>query len=152
MDDPGISWHVDTHQHRERTPDWYWGLGLLAVVGAGFSVFFGNVLFAIIITIGAASVATLVLRGPREHLVRIDPRGLSLDGTMYRWKGVRSFWVDERKLHLLVTTEGILHPQLVIPLVERSRANNVRSYLKRFAHEEEQEPHLGEHIAEIFGL
>ncbi len=151
-EDPGISWHVDTHEHRERSPDWYWGLALIALVGAGLSVFFGNLLFAIIILIGAGSLATLLLRGPREHKVSMDARGLSLDGTLYRWKSVESFWVEEHRAQLLVTTQGVIHPQLVIPLGDRSRAQNVRNYLKRHAREEEQEPHIGEHIAEIFGL
>ena len=153
MDDPGISWHVETHEHRERTPDWYWGLGLLSIAGAGLSIFFGNLLFGMIILIAAASLGTLMARGPREHLVRIDQRGLAMDGTLYRWDKIESFWVEERRRpQLLVTTEGILHPQLVIPLGDRSRAQNVRQYMKHHAREEEQEPHLGEHIAEMFGL
>ncbi len=151
-EDSGISWHVETHEHRDRSPDWYWGLGLMVLAGAGLSVFLGNILFAVILLLGAGSLATLLLRGPREHKVSIDGRGLSLDGTMYRWKSVESFWVDERKAQLLVTTEGIIHPQLIVPLGDRTRAQNVRNYLKRHAKEEEQEPHLGEHIAEIFGL
>lgn len=151
-EDQGIAWHVDTHEHKERSTDWYWGLGLIALVGAGLSVFFGNYLFAVIILMGAGSLGVLLLRGPREHRVAVEPRGIILDGTLYKWEKIESFWVDDQRAQLLVTTQGILHPQLVIPLGDRGRAHNVRAYAKRHAHEEEQDAHLGEHIAEMFGL
>lgn len=145
-----------THEHKERSTDWYWGLGLGSVAAAAISLFFGNFLFAAIILIAAGSIATLVARGPREHWVRIDSRGVSLDGTLYRYSSIHSFWVQpgsaEREPRLLVSTSGIFSPQLVIPLENAIRAQNVRAFLKRFAKEEEQEPHLGEHLAELFGL
>ena len=53
---PGISWNVITHVHKERTNDWYWALGLVSVVGAGISLWVGDLLFAIIILVGAASL------------------------------------------------------------------------------------------------
>jgi hypothetical protein len=152
-----ISWQVVTHDHKDRTPDWYWGLGLGALVAAGLSLFFGNVLFALILLIGAGSIAALVFRGPREHWVRIDSRGISMDGTVYRYSSIHSFWIehlhhDEREPRLLLSTSGIFSPQIVIPLGNTTRAQNVRTMLKRFVEEEEQEAHLGEHLAELFGL
>lgn len=151
-----ISWHVQTHEHRERSTDWYWGLGLGAVAAAGISLFFGNILFAIIIIMGLGSIAVLVARGPREHGVRIDSRGVSLDGTLYRFSSIQSFWIQpEDQMHearMLVTTSGIFSPQLVIPLGNMTRAQNVRALMRRHAQEQEQEAHLGEHLAEIFGL
>ncbi len=153
LEDLGISWHVDTHQHQERSNDWYWGLGLVAVAGAGLAVFFGNTLFAIIILLALGSLGFLVARGPREHEVRVTSRGLHLDGTLYRWNGIDSFWVSEsRDPHLLVTTRGILHPQLIIPIGDSNRARNVREYLRRVTKEEEQEPHVGHHLAQMLGL
>lgn len=153
-----ISWQVQTHEHRDRTNDWYWGLGVGALVCAGVSLFFGNVLFAMIIVIGVGSIGILIARGPREHWVRIDGRGVSLDGTLYRWASIQSFWVhpgygrSDRGPRLLLATTGIFAPQIVIPLDNATRAQNVRTFLNRFTTEEEQEPHLGENLAELFGL
>ncbi len=152
-EDQGIAWHVETHQEQERSTDWYWGLGLLTIAGAGLSIFFGNYLFAAILLLGAGSLGTMVARGPREHEVRVTPRGVTLDGTLYRWQNIDSFWVEEhREPHLLVSTKGVLHAQLVIPLLDQTRAQNVRTYARRFAQEEEQDAHLGHHIAQMFGL
>jgi len=158
-EDSGISWRVDTHEHQERSNDWYWGLGLVTIAGAGLAVFFGNALFAVIILLGLGSLGVLIARGPREHEVRVTSRGLHMDGTLYRWSGVDSFWVEDeralpagRQAHLLVTTQGILHPQLIIPIGDLNRARNLREYLRRIVKEEEQEPHLGHHVVQMFGL
>lgn len=151
-----IAWIVHTHEHQERSVDWFWALGLLAVAGAALSIFFGNVLLAAILLIGAGSIGTLAARGPRTHWVRVDSRGISLDGTLHPYSSLHTFWVepvtDGRVGSLLVTTRAPLHPQLVIPLVEASRGSAVRTYLKRYMEEEEQHAHLGEHVSKLLGL
>jgi hypothetical protein len=151
----GITWQVSTHEHKDRSADWYWTLGLLALGGAGLSVFFGNLLFAVILLLGGGCIGALAARGPREHAVRVDGKGLMLDGTIYPYRKLDSFWIEDSKANdpkLLVSTKGVLHPQLVIPLGNTTRGNAVRQYLKRFVKEEEQHMHVGEHLAELFGL
>lgn len=151
----GISWQVNTHEHKERSADWYWTLGLLVLAGAGLAVFFGNILFAVILLLAGGCIGYLSARGPREHAVAMSQKGVTLDGTLYPYKNIDSFWVDETLAggpKLLVSTKGVLHPQLVIPLLSAPRATAVRQYLRRFIQEEEQMPHVGEHLAEIFGL
>lgn len=153
-EDTGISWHVTTHEHKERSTDWYWAVGCIAIVGAIVSVFLGNLLLAVIIIIGLGSIVVLAARGPREHMVKIDSRGITLDGTLYRYASIRSFWVEERVEYprLLVSTSGIVSPQMVIHLVDARQGENVRRYLQKHIKEEEQEVHWGEHLAEIAGL
>lgn len=149
----GISWHVETHEHKDHSTDWYWALGLLALAGAALSIFFGNILLAVILLVGGGSIGLLVARGPREHIVHLTQKGLSLDGTLYSYKNIENFWVEEgENPRLLLTTAGMLHPQLVVPLLSSVRAASVRAYLRRFVEEEEQHPHLGERLAELFGL
>lgn len=152
-EDAGISWHVDSHEDNERSNDWYWGLALITLASIGLCIFIGNYLLAVILILGAASLGIVALRGPREHEVRITSRGLSLDGTLYKWASVESFWIEEgRDPHLLITTKGVLHPQLVIPLMDGNRARNAREYLRRLIKEEEQEAHLGHHVVRLLGL
>lgn len=149
-----ISWTVLTHEHKERSTDWYWTLGALVVVGIGLSVFFGNILLAIILAVGGSSIGFLAARGPREHMVRLDKRGVSLDGTLYPYSSIHSFWVDENaeSPRLFLSTSGFLSPSITVPLDNVSHAQDVRAFLKKFGEEEEQRPHLGEHLAELFGL
>lgn len=149
-----MSWSVTTHEHRERSTDWYWTLGVVALAGVGASIFFGNFLFAVIIALGAFSIGFLAVRGPREHLVRIDDRGISIDGTRYPFSAVHSYWVehDVEDPRLFMTMRGILSPHFSLVLDNQAQGDLVRDHLKQHVNEEEQGPHAGEHLAQIFGL
>lgn len=149
-----ISWEVLTHVHRERTNDWYWALGLSAVVAAALSIWLGNLLFGVLILLCAGSIGALAMRGPREHNVTIDPRGLSVDGTLYPYRALKSFWVvdDPEYLRLYITTRGIITPHMMFPLESQEHAQVVHAYLVDRLEEVEQEPHIGEHIAAMLGL
>ena len=153
-----ISWLVRSHEGYLRSNDWYWGLGLISLLGAGLAGFFGNFLLALIILIGGGSIGFLSAREPREHSVRVDGRGVSVDGTMYRFDSLRSFWVSEpedasagRQPHLFLTTNGVITPHLSLPL-EGVSPGLLRARLARALPEVEQGPHLGEHLAELLGL
>lgn len=154
-----IVWHVLTHEHKEHSTDWYWALGLLTVAGAGASIFFGNLLLAVILSLGGISIAVLKIRGPREHQVKLDARGVTLDGTLYQWKAVQSFWIhtnppgSEPRLYL--NTHSLLMPRIVVPLDSAAHGEQIRALCLQYAEEapeEEQHPLFLEHIAEIFGL
>ncbi len=149
-----IAWNVLTHVHRERTNDWYWALGLIAVVAAGLSIWLGNLLFGILILLCAGSIGALAMRGPREHSVEIDSRGISIDGTLYPYRTLKSFWVDANPEYprLYLTTGGILNPQMALPLDDEYHAQVVHAYLVDRLSVDEQEPHLGEHVVYLLGL
>jgi len=158
-----ISWSVSTHTHQERSPDWYWAFGLLGVAGIGVSIFFANYLLALILLVGMGSIGILMARGPRDHTVRIDKRGVAIDGTLYPFRTIKSFWVDieeqsedyptyEPRARLFLTTSGILAPHITVPLDHADHARQVREYMRQIVKEEEQHPHFAEHVAEILGL
>jgi len=151
-----IVWHVLTHEHKVHSADWYWALGLATVIGAALCVYFGNILLALILILGAGSIITLKLRGPREHQVKVDARGVTLDGTLYPWKSVHSFWVNTDETRggpcMYLTTKSVLNPHITIPLDGQEHAAAVQAFCKQHTEEVEQWPHFGEHVAELLGL
>jgi hypothetical protein len=153
-----ISWHVLTHEHRERSADWYWTLGLGTLVGVALSIYFANYLLAVILVVGVGSICILAARGPREHQVKLDRRGITMDGTLYPYRTITSFWVEDHELlgerapRLFITTGGLVVPRHTIPLDDASHGATIRQYLLQYIPEEEQEPHFGEHLAELLGL
>lgn len=150
-----ISWVVK-RVHRERSNDWYWGLGAVAIAGVLVSIFLlnNNALLAIIIIIGTFSIGLLASREPREHAVKLDARGVVVDGTRYPHSSIHSFWVehDEHFPRLFMSMNGIIASHFSFELEDEAQGNRVREFLKRHVTEEEQGPHLGEHLAEMFGL
>ncbi len=147
-------WTVTTHEHRERSTDWYWALGVGALAVAVVSIFLGNLLFAVVVVLGAGSIGFLAARGPREHLVKIDERGVSIDGSRYAYESIMSFWVehDTPTPHLFLTLRGVVNPHFSLALDDEEQARAVREHLQNHVKEAEQGPHIGEHLAEIFGL
>ena len=152
--DQELSWKVASHTMRERSNDWFWGLGAAAIVGAVGSILFGNALLAIIIVLGAFTLGFLSLQPPREHTIVISTRGIAIDGTRYPYTSIRSFWVEHTESHarLFVSMNGVLAPHFSIYLADTIEADVVRRYLKRYIPEVEQGAQLGDQLAEIFGL
>lgn len=149
-----LSWHVASHRVRERTNDWYWGLGAITLLGALGSIFFGNTLLAVVIVLGGGSIGFLSSQAPREHTVHLGPRGITIDGTRYPYSAVHSFWVeqDEQNARLFVSMNGVVTPHFSLYLSDEVEADRVRAYLKKHVLEMEQGPQAGEHLADIFGL
>jgi hypothetical protein len=147
-------WSVTTHEHRERSTDWYWALAVGSIAAAVVSVFFGNILFAVVIVLGMGSIGYLAARGPREHMVKIDDRGVSIDGTRYLYATIHSFWVEHETStpRLFLTLGGIIAPHFSLTLDNEAQGAQVREHLQKHVREEEQGPHLGEHLSQIFGL
>ena len=42
-----ITWTVPEYSHKERDNDWFWTIGLIAIVGCGIAFWFHNYLFAL---------------------------------------------------------------------------------------------------------
>ncbi len=153
-EDKEFSWSTQTHEHREHSTDWYWTFIVGALALAGFAVFLGNILFAIIVVMGIGSILFLAARGPREHVIRIDERGVSVDGTRYPFNAIHSFWIERgvETPRLFITMNGVLSPHLSIPLSNKEEALKVQQLLSRVLTEEEQGPHFGENLARLIGL
>ena len=161
-----IAWSVSTHTHKERSTDWYWAFALITLAGIGVSIFFANYMLAVILFVGMGSMGLLAVRGPREHSVHIDKKGVTVDGTRYPYSTIQTFWVavdepnenippperEEPRARLFLTTSGIVSPHIHIPLDHAAHAQEVRTYLLQFVEEQEQRPHFAEHLAEILGL
>lgn len=153
-DEQEFSWTVHTHEHKERSTDWYWALGTIALVGAAASLFFGNILLGAIILIAALSLGVLAARGPREHAVAIHRRGISIDGTLYPFSAVHSFWIEREVPYprLFLSMTGVLSPHFTLALPEHVAPEEIHNFLQKHIEEEEQGPHIGEHLAELIGL
>lgn len=134
-----ITWKTLEFEKKEnRHPDWLWTVGLVAVLSATLSFFYGNIFFGILLIVAGAVVILYALRDPKELSVLIDENGIKINELAIPYKNVRGFWLDESgngdKLLLLVT--GSFVPQLSVPL-EGVSAESVRVVLSKFAKETE---------------
>lgn len=126
-----VTWTTLEFEPRDRHPDWNWYVGLVAIIIAILSFFYGNIFFGIFIIIAGVTVIIYAMRPPKHLTVRIIPEGISINDELIPYKTITQFWLDETdkqdKLLLLVT--GSFIPLLALPL-EGVKAETVRAALK----------------------
>ena len=134
-----IVWTAPTHAHFERSIDWYWALGILALCGSIASVLWGNVLFAAIIALAAVMLGTIAARGPRRCEVHINTKGILLDHEFYPYHSIHSFWIETHHIpspKLFLSTTGVIHPHIAVLIEEPADPEEIRAYLREFVTEE----------------
>ena len=152
---PLLSWQAPTHEFTERSPDWFWALGLLGVAGAITSILFGNILFALIIGLASVCMAILALRPPKMCEIDVSLVGIRVDHALYPMRSLRDFWVDEVSRpvpQLIIATSSLLNPVLVLPLEEHVPPHLVRTEMLKILPEREQYESALSHLADLFGL
>jgi hypothetical protein len=117
-----FEWSAEGYLFEEKSSDWYWALGIIAVAAAIASVLFGNVILALLILVASGTLALSTLKRPRMHLFRVTDEGVMIDENLYEYDSIHSFSVLEyidpnRPPALSLRTHKILAPHLLIPIV-----------------------------------
>ncbi|MFT5352237.1 MAG: hypothetical protein ACI9GH_000076, partial [Candidatus Paceibacteria bacterium] len=88
-----IEWQAHEHSHIERSSDWYWIVGIIAIGIAVLSIYFDNILLAVIIIL-ATSIAQVKARTEPQLLnFKITRKGILAGDTLYPYSALESFWV-----------------------------------------------------------
>jgi hypothetical protein len=151
-----ISWQAHEYFHQEKTADWYWALGIIAITAATLAIIFSNILFALVIVLFAFAAGMQAHRPARLIDFELTPRGIVIDKTLYPYNTLDSFWITEEHVQkvapkLLIKSKKLLMPFLHVP-IEEVQVDDVRSYLLQYIHEEEHEESILEKILERFGF
>lgn len=151
-----ISWMAYEHSHRQRSDDWFWGVGIVAVAIAVLAVYFGNVLFGIFILLAAFTSIMVAHREPEVIPFEINKRGVQAGKILYPFSTIESFWIiDEDESgqdKLIMKSEKTLMPLIIVPLDDNLDFEEVRDYLLQFLNEEEMDEPLSHKIMEYFGF
>lgn len=149
-----IEWEALEHHHVEKGSDWYLALGIVATVASALAIFFGNVLFAIVIALGALLMAIVSMREPGIISFAVTPRGVRVDDRLYPFATLSSFCIDEEHPHgphLLLKSTGLFSTLLVIPLPPEEVERVDDALAARLA-EEHMEESIAHRLLEFFGF
>jgi hypothetical protein len=149
-----LRWNAHEHEHVERSSDWFWALGIVALCAAVTSILFGDFLFALVIISGALVLALLARRPPHLAEFELSDKGIRIDDELHRYESVLAFWVEEDRgagAQLLIDTTRWFSPNLVIP-IEQIEPAAVRAYLKERVEERMMKESPAHRILEFFGL
>ncbi len=150
-----IRWEAHEHEHADKSADWFWALGIIVLSGAITALLFGNILFAILIVIGGATMGLLGSTPARVRRFALTPRGIMIDDSLYPYQMLAAFWVQhptaDTPAMLIVDANQFLSPHMIIPLDDND-PDLVREYLLDFLPEEELHEPFAQRLAEMFGL
>lgn len=147
-----IRWSAPEYAFREKSTDWFWALGIAAVSIAVISILLHNILFAVFVLVGAATVALHALKEPRTVAFVINDRGVTIGKTLYPYATLESFGIDENGTpKLFLKSKKITMPFVVLPLTEEL-VEDVRDYLLDYLEEAEHEETFSDKLMEFLGF
>lgn len=156
MNIEGISWQAYEFAHRPKTSDWYWAVGIITIAAVVASIFFNNLILAILLIVAVLSLLLHANKPPRLIEYHLTQRGVVIDNTLYPIATIESFWVDEyengiAKLIVKSTKKMMVH--IIIPLVPDVPADEVRHFFfqHKIAEVEQHEP-VSHQIMEYLGF
>jgi hypothetical protein len=116
------TWTGPEYNHSEKSIDWLWTIGLLAIVGFIITLFFHSYVFGIFILVSGASLIFFSVRNPDEVSFTLTNDGITIGKKDYPYKNLKGFKIKEgvEWAKLLVMTDAKFLPILTLPLPEAS--------------------------------
>ncbi len=127
-----IEWHAPEYSHKEKSADFLWAIGLVALVGAGLALWFHNYLFAIFIVISGISLIFFSIRKPEEMAFSISTDGIAVGKDKYSWTTIKGFNIKKGDPYnkLMIVTSKYFLPVYTIPLPQGLRNEVEEDLLK----------------------
>jgi len=113
-----IEWSAPEYNHKEKSIDFLWAIGLGTIVICGIALWLANYLFAVFILVGGIELILFSVRHPQEVHFVIDTNGITLGKEKYVWKNVKGFHIKKEDDYalLLIELNKYLLPIYTIPL------------------------------------
>ena len=149
-----IEWDAHEYEHKERSPDWFWAVGIISVSLAIASVIFGNIILGILILISVFTLSLFASRPPSTLHVIVDEKGISRGKVRYPYQTLQSFWIDTEHSHkkIILRSEKLLMPLVIVPLGDEVEVEQLYENLSQFLPEEFHSLPLIERILEYLGF
>lgn len=149
-----LEWDAHEYEPKERSQDWFWAVGIITFALAFTSVIFGNVILGILILVAVFSLVVFAKKEPDATHVVIDERGITRGKVLYPFPTLRSFWLELDHPHqkIIIRSEKMLMPYIVIPLAEEVDTDRLRRILLRYMNEEFHSLPLAERLLDYLGF
>jgi hypothetical protein len=149
-----LEWDGHEHEHKDRSSDWFWAVGIVTVSVAITSVILGNIIFAILIIVSAFALLLFINRPPETIHVIVDERGVTKGNILYPYGTLHSFWLDIDHPHqkILLRSKKALMPLIVIPLAEGLNIDSIEEELLEHVQMEPLVLPFAERVLEYLGF
>jgi hypothetical protein len=149
-----ISWTAPSHLYVEKSSDWYWSVGIIALALAVVSFIFGEIIGGILIIVAAVALVLHASHPAHDMYCEINDRGIIVDKTLYPFLSLDSFWVphDEIPSKLILKSNKAFMPLIVVYLAEEIDPESIREVLLNYIAETEHTEPLLKKVLERFGF
>ncbi len=133
-----IEWDAHEYEHKERSQDWFWAVGIIAVSLAVVAVILHDPITGILVLVAAFALSIFINRHPDVTHVVVDEKGITRGRVMYPYSTLESFWIDIEHPHhkILLKSEKFLMPIIVVPLNPEVDAEKLHENMSLHLHEE----------------
>ena len=149
-----MEWEAHEYEHKERSPDWFWAVGIISVSVTIAAVIFGNIIFGVLVLIAAFALSMFASRPPQGLHMVVDEKGVTRGKVRYPFSTLKSFWIDTEHPHkkILLESEKVLMPLIVVPLGDEVDVDELHENLSLFLSEEFHDLPFVEKILEYLGF
>ena len=149
-----ITWTALEYEHRKKSKDWYWSVGIVGGSVALASVILGNVLFGLLIVIAFFALLLHSVKRPRVIEIEVSDRGVRVETRLYPYQYIESFWVEESDIgsKLLMKSKKLLSPLIVVPVAEGIVVEDLRNSLSEKVESELLQESFLEQVMEGLGF
>ena len=133
-----LEWDTHEYERKERSPDWFWAVGIITFALAFTAVILGNIIFGILIIVCAFALSIFARRDPDEIHVVIDENGITRGKIRYLYDSLESFWIDIEHPHkkIIMRSTKLFMPYIVVPLGNEVDSDRLRRILSKYMIEE----------------
>ena len=140
-----ISWEAHDHIKREKTSDWFWAVGIIAVGVIILAIYFNNLLFALLIALAVFTLFIQKHTPPQMIGFELNQRGVVVRDVLYPFTTLESFnVVDEDGFdrdRIIFKSKKVFMPLIVVPVEKAVDLETARMFLIEHIKEEDiQEP------------
>ncbi len=149
-----IEWSALEYEERKKSNDWFWMVGIIAIIVAGSAIYLKNILFAILILVGTFTLLLYVARAPRMVNFEINRRGIVVGATIYPYGTLKSFWLQDngRRKRLSIESQKMLMPHITLLIPDDMDTEAIRIFLSTRLPEEEHPESFAETVMESLGF
>lgn len=141
-----IEWMAHEHHHQNRSNDWYWGIGIIAILLAVLAIYFGNIVLAMFIVLAGFTSILQAHAKPKVIKYSITRKGIKAGESSFPFSTLESFWVIDEDVDdkIILRSTKFMMPFIVLPYDSTNTdPEEIRDYLLEYIDEEEmQEPFM----------
>ena len=147
-------WEAPEFEYKEKTSDWFWAVGIIALSAATTAYLLNDPLFSVVIIIGAVALALHSNKKPQLINYELDDRGVVIRDYRYLYSSLECFFVEWngiQKPQIIIKSKKTFMFEIFIP-IEGYHPDEIRAFLLQFLPEEELHEPLSHKVMEYLGF